>query len=166
MAARFIDISDFIGFYKVDENFYDSDIVEKIEEETLRDLLGNSLYDDFISDLVDDEPVSQIWIDFKDGMDYTDETLIHYKGISEMLVAFAFYALIMDANNSSSSGFTKNLNQNSRVLNEFEKRMLAFKAWNLGVNLYMQAEEYLSFYPDSYQNWDHKTKAFKNLITY
>ncbi len=167
MAARFIDINDFTGFYEVEEDFYNDDIIEETEEDTLRDLLGNTLYNAFIADLDgNDEPITQKWIDFKDGKDYMDGFLIHYTGISEMLVAFAFYALIIDTNNSNSTGFTKNRNENSVILNEYEKRVLAYKAYNKGVNLYMQSEGFLNFYPDDFADWYHKQKAYKNLINY
>lgn len=167
MAARFIDIDDFIGFYKIDENLYDSDIVEKTEESVLRDLLGNTLYTEFINDLDgSNEPQTQKWKDFKDGKDYTDSILINYVGISEMLVAFCFYALILDNYESSSTGFTKNLNQNSRVFNEHEKKALAYKSYNKGVNFYTQSEKFIEFYSTSFENWYHKTKSYKHLIDY
>jgi hypothetical protein len=167
MAARFIDIDNFTGFYEVNEDFYNDNIVEKEEEKILRDLLGNTLYDAFIADLdVDNDPQTQKWIDFKDGVDYTDSILIHYTGIIEMLVAFAFYALIIDNNNSNATGFTKNANQNSRVLNEYEKKSLAYDSYNRGVNFYVQSERYLSSFPDDYEEWYHKTKTYKHLIDY
>lgn len=167
MAARFIDISNFTGFYKINEGFYDSDIVETTEEDILRDLLGNTLYDAFIADLdVDDDPQTQIWKDFKDGVEYTDGFLINYTGIEQMLVAFAFYALVLDVNNSNSTGFTNNQNQNSELLSDYEKKSLAYKSYNFGVNFYSQAENYLVSFPDDYEDWFHKTKTYKNLINY
>lgn len=167
MAARFINHDSFTGFYKIDESYYNSDIVEQVEESILRDLLGNTLYNAFIADLDEsNEPQTQKWIDFKNGKDYTDTILIHYTGIEKMLVAFAFYTLILEVNENSSTGFTKNSNQNSRVYNEFEKRSLAYKSYNFGVNFYAQAERFLAFYPDDFTEWYHKTKSYKNLINY
>lgn len=166
MAARFIDIDNFTGFYEINESYYDSVIVADVEEQILRDLLGNTLYSAFIADLTDNEPKTQKWINFKDGEDYTDTILIHYKGISEMLVAFAFSALVIDVNNSNSTGFTKNLNQNSRVYNSYEREQLSNKAYNKGVNFYVQCEKFLSNYPDDFTDWYHKQKAYKNLIKY
>jgi len=167
MAAKFIDINDFTGFYEVEEDFYNSDIVEKTEESILRDLLGNTLYAAFIADLNPSfVPQTQKWIDFRNGKDYTDDILMHYVGISEMIVAFSFYALITDTNNSNSTGFTKNNNENSTILNNYEKKVLAYNSYNRGVNLYIQAERFLSFYPDDFTNWYHKQKAYKKLINY
>jgi len=167
MAARFIDIDDFTGFYAINDSFYDADIVETTEENILRDLLGNTLYDAFIADLdVSDEPQTAKWIDFKDGIDYTDSFLINYTGIKQMLVAFAFYALVLDVNNSNSTGFTNNRNQNSELLSDNEKKSLAYKSYNFGVNFYCQAENYLVSFPDDYEDWYHKTKTYKNLINY
>lgn len=167
MAARFIDIDDFTGFYKIDDQLYDSDIVESKEESILRDLLGNTLYDEFIDDLDENnEPQTQKWIDFKDGKNFTDSILINYTGITEMLVAFCFYALILDNYESSSTGFTKNQNENSRPFNEFEKRQLAYSSYNKGVSFYMQSERFLEYYSSSFENWYHKLKSFKHLINY
>lgn len=167
MATRFIDHNNFTGFYEIDDGYYNEVIVEKVEESILRDLLGNTLYSEFIADLDEsNEPQTQKWIDFKDGKDYTDTILINYTGIDKMLVAFAFYTLILEINESSSSGFTKSLNQNSRVLNDFEKKALAYKSYNFGVNFYSQAERFLEFNPSDYSSWYHKTKTYKNLINY
>jgi hypothetical protein len=166
MAARFISITDFIGEYNINDQYFDEEIVESTEEQILRDLLGNTLYDEFIADLVDGEPQAQKWIDFKDGKDYEDTIRMHYQGITEMLVAFSYYALIQWVTNSNSTGFTKNDNQNSKVFNKFEADSLSYSRYNLGVNFYVQAERFLAFYPDDYTPWNHKQKSYKTLIRY
>lgn len=167
MAARFITISNFTGIYSVDESYFDTTIVEKTEEHILRDLLGDYQYRLFIADCGSGSvPATQKYKDLLNGKTYTDGFEKAYKGLVEMLAAFSFSALIREKSESNSTGFTKNLNQNSRVLNKFELEQLANKAYNNGVNLYQQAQSYILFYNSDFVSWISKRKDFRNLIQY
>jgi len=167
MATRFIDIDNFTGEYTIDENYYNSVIVEKVEENILRDLLGINYYNAFIADLdVNNDPQSEIWTKFKDGEEYTDSYLIRYPGIVEMLVAFSYYELIKSKNYNTSTGFIAPLNENSRVKNKLELEAIANNFYNKGVSLYIKAERWILFNSTSFPEWKHKTKSYKQLIEY
>jgi len=168
MATRFISITNFAsGKYAVDENFYDATIVEKEEERVLRDLLGDYQYRLFIADCGSGAtPVTQKYKDLLNGKTYTYGIEIAYKGLIEMLVAFSFSALTKEVKNTTGTGFTKNLNQNSRVLNNFENEQLANKAYNNAVNLYKQSQQFIEINISDYTNWITKIKNFRSLIKY
>lgn len=168
MAARFISITDFAtGQYSVDENFFDATVVEKEEKKILRDLLGDYQYGLFIADCGSGKvPATQKYKDLLNGKTYVNGYTIIYEGLIEMLVAFSFSALVREHKNSNGTGFTKNVNQNSVVFNQFEYEQLANKAYNNGVNLYNQAREFLYFYNVNYTDWLVKVKNYRNLINY
>lgn len=167
MAARFITHDNFTGVYNIDENYYDSTIAEDIEKEVLTDLLGVNYYNDFIADLNEGNvPQTAIWIKFKGGEEYIDSFLIRYTGIIEMLVAFIYYEIVKSKEFSVSTGFIAPSNENSRVKSKLEMAQIANKRYNRGVNLYVQAEQWILFNNASFPDWRHKTKSYKNLIDY
>lgn len=167
MAARFIDINDFSGQFDVDENFFDETIVEKEEEQILRDLLGDYQYRLFIADCGDDdEPATLKYEYLLNGSIYTNGYEIDYKGLIDMLVAFCFSQLVREVRSTTGTGFVKPDNQNSRPLNSFEKKALANSAYNIGVNYYKQAQEYILFNNADFLRWNTKVKNYRNLIEY
>ncbi len=70
------------------------DFIEKAEEDLLINLLGYSLYKEFIAGLATG-PVLQKWTDLKDGAEYTySEKLYKYNGLIDFLKP-AIYSLWM-----------------------------------------------------------------------
>lgn len=62
-----------------------SNWMEAKEEETLKSLLGVSLYTDFIEGL-DDSTIEQKWIDLRDGTTYEfSDVAYEYKGLVDLL---------------------------------------------------------------------------------
>ena len=64
--------------------------VLKMQEDVLRTVLGNELYDLFDAGLDEDYPADK-WVDLRDGADYTIDT-IKYKwvGLNKMLVPYVY----------------------------------------------------------------------------
>ena len=167
MATRFITHDDFTGWYAIDEDYYNSTIVEDVEKNVLTDLLGVNYYNDFIDDLDgNNDPQTAIWTKFKDGEEYTNGYLIKYSGIIEMLVAFAYYEILKSKEFSVGTGFINPNNENSRVKSKTELLAIANERYNKGVNLYVQAEQWILYNSESFPNWKHKTKSYKQLISY
>lgn len=179
---RFSDINDYIGEINLDLS-NDSNVLahfeaigDMVEEDILRDLLDDKLYNSFIADLdVNNDPQTQLYIDLLDGKTYTKPSgkTVDYDGLKRMLRYFiwAYYQDEIWSNNVS-TGQIINANENSTKVNRSDLRKLRAKKYNHAIKLYNEAIQYLidereTYFPNGttdYQFWYPKSKTYIGVI--
>jgi hypothetical protein len=114
--------SDFTGFYELSVSIYDTprlqDAIDRYERYYLVRLLGLTMANDFIADLVDGVPVDPDYLTIFNALEYQDETnLFLSQGIKDILKACVFYHYISEkAVNDSQSGVHKTESEIGRVV--------------------------------------------------
>lgn len=114
------------------------DYIEKYEKEALLDLLGYTLYKDFIAN-----PTDTRWTRFKDGYEYSidylgDTHLVKWNGLvnteAVSLLAYYVYYKYIEFHVTHTSGFGELLQQaeNAQKISVSQKRV---NAWNQFVKL-------------------------------
>lgn len=153
----FLTINDFIGEVNLDLS-NDSNVqahfeamATQVENDILRDLLNDKLYNDLIADLSGGVPVSAKFLQLVNGTSYvTDygETVI-YDGLKRMLKYFV-YAFYMDNQWSfnSSVGQMTAKNENSDLVSRSDLRKIRKLAHNKAIKLYNKAIIFI------YDNWE------------
>lgn len=81
----------------VEENNDFPEFISNMEAQILRDVLGNALYEEFITAISTSSP-DQKWVDLKNGKNYEgdNEVLYRYAGVKSFLIP-AIYALWLSA---------------------------------------------------------------------
>jgi hypothetical protein len=180
MSLTFLTINDFIGEVNLDLS-NDSNVqaqfeamAGQIEEDYLRDLLNDKLYEDFINDLIGGVPQTQNFIDLLNGKTYVNPSgeTVKYDGLKRMLKYF-IYSETLDYNwsNNASTGQLTSNNENSTLINRADLRKVRAKIHNKGINLYNKAatfinDNYTDYFTDNdYSFWLPKVKRYIGKIT-
>ena len=152
----------------LNDNTSFEDFVEEQEEEILRQLLGDSLYEAFIEGLEED-PIPQRWIDLRDGKSYTyNDKTYKWKGIKKMLKPFIYSQWVRhDTDTATGVGIVVGNAENSQVINSSHR--IAF-SWNHFSRLAGNTDDmelgignfYDHFYYPYFNVW--YTPAFKNTL--
>lgn len=114
--------SDFTGFYEISVSIYDSprlqDAIDRYERYYLVRLLGITMADSFIADLVNGVPVDTDYLTIFNPLEYEDEChLFQSKGIKDILKACVFYHYISEkAVIDSQSGVLKTESEVGRTV--------------------------------------------------
>lgn len=136
----------------------------------LIDLLGTELYNEFEAGLAT-IPILDKWTDLKDGVSgYTDcyGYVKNYKGLAYMLQPYIFYHwLYFNEFKQTTTGTVITLNENSVKVTEYQRKDLAFKAWNEFIKRYNDTYLYLYTNIEDYNDVDihHKHKYNNSLLT-
>lgn len=114
--------TDFVGKYQITKNQFNTtkinEYIEKYEKLYLLYLLGSDLYDLFIADFWESEPVSPIYTDIFEPfhMDI-DGCLVISDGIKEMLKGFIYYWIIKEGiQMQTASGSVKPQGENGSIV--------------------------------------------------
>jgi hypothetical protein len=95
------------------------DYINLKEEEVLRQLLGDQVYEDFIDGLETSGPIEQKWLDLRDGgitFEY-ESTTYRYGGVKSILTPYVYSQWISDnASNYTGIGVTVANSENSVVV--------------------------------------------------
>jgi len=162
----FVTISDFVGKYQLPQDYNQeklNEIITKQEKKLLVDLLGYSEYTNFLANITE-----QIWIDFKDGKDYTNTTtnqLVNYLGIKPFLIGFIYFHYIADIDYRT-SGYGQDNTENARQFTTNEKKLELYKRYNEAVDYYHDALKFLLNDIATYPNVTSKFKGAIHLINY
>jgi hypothetical protein len=181
MSLRFSDINDYIG--KLNLDLHDPNVQTEFEsvgsdaeEDYLRDLLDDKLYNELIADLDgNNDPQTQKFIDLMDGKTYNRESgkEIKFDGLKKMLRYFIYYEWIVYTwSNNTGTGQVLNVNENSEKVNRAELRKDVSLRYNEGVRRYNLAfqyinDEYETYFDTStndYSFWSPKNKSFKGGV--
>jgi len=118
------------------------DTLDRYEEEVLRKLLGNTLYNEFIAELAGSP--AQKWLDLRDGADFTFEfeghTITeHWNGLqnAELISLISYYTYYQfryeNLSTTTSINDVQGIAENSTKVNDTRKMVYA---WNRGLALY------------------------------
>jgi len=152
----FLTLADFTGEVNVSQNKYANTdltyIIASVEESILKDLLGEDLYNKFITDLASITP-SAIYTDLRDGKTYTVQNSdgvtvnVLYKGIKPMLKYFTHAELIkfQDSQNTETGQVTPENNNSVRMVKAHFSALIE-ASYNKGVALYSYDIENYSDY--------------------
>lgn len=182
MSLLFLTINDFIGEVNLDLS-NDANVQaqfiaigRQIEDDYLRDLLNDKLYNDLIADLDGSgNPQTQPFIDLVDGKTYLNDggATINYDGLKRMLKYFVWSeTLDFTWSKNVSTGQITNTNENSQVISRADLRKVRSKNHNKAVNLYNKAAIFINdnhedYFPntDDYSYWLPKVKRYIGRIT-
>ncbi len=175
-----LSVNDFIGEIRLDlsndnnvrTNF--EAIANQVMDDVLRDLMNDSLYNNFIADLVNNIPQTQKYLDLLNGKTYTrtsGEKKI-YEGLKRMLRYFVYEAYIDFQHTSNSSlGQTMANTENSQVITRGQLRKVRSVIQNKAVNLYGKAIQFINdnyqtyFTGSDYSFWKPTQKRYLGKIT-
>jgi hypothetical protein len=181
MSLLFITVNDFIGEVNLDLSS-DTDVVDQfeslgrqVEDDILRDLLNDKLYNDLIADLdVNGDPQTQIYIDLVDGKTYQrpgGET-VNYDGLKRMLKYFVYEQYLDFTYHSNISvGQSLTVNENSELVTPAKLRKVRGRIQNKAVNLYNKAIVFIDdneddyFSDNDYGFWKPVKKKYLGKIT-
>lgn len=182
MSLLFLTINDFIGEVNLDLS-NDANVQahfismgRQVEDDYLRDLLNDKLYNDLIADLDGSgNPVTQKFIDLVDGKTYINNAgvTVIYEGLKRMLKYFVWSeTLDFTWSRNVSTGQIINTNENSQVISRSNLRKVRSKNHNKAVNLYNSAaifinDNYEDYFPDTndYSFWMPRVKRYIGRIT-
>ena len=156
--------SDFTGYFKLPFDNSSKEVVANIIEQTefkyLVDMLGVSLYNEFIADLgLNPEPTQQKFKNIfgnlfvkNNVVNLTDGTLAS-SGIKYMLKGFVYFTFANEFNIiASQTGFVSNKNENSEKPNQNFTLEMIEDRYNRGIDNYKAIQCYikenLSIYPN------------------
>lgn len=145
----------------IESNNSFQDFVDAAEEDVLRKLLGNTLYDDFIAGL-DVDPVDTKWEALRDGADYQYK-LKNYKwvGMKKMLIPYIFQQWIdITADVQSGIGRVKGKPENAKAIFPVNRIWAAYSDFANMVGRHRNQMNtlygFLRQNPEDYQDFDFK----------
>lgn len=153
-----LNTSDFIGIWNVSLDTATESILSSLityhEERYLRDLLGDDLYDSFISGLAE-VSVKQKWIDLRDGKTYkivdsaisdrdNDILNVRFRGVKEMLKFFIWSEFQWKNRQLTfSSGIAIPKGNNATIISNQEFNANVEIMYNEGVKIYNSTNEFI-----------------------
>jgi hypothetical protein len=160
MSLLFIDVNDFIGEINLDLSNDENVIAQfeslgrTIEDDVLRDLLDDKLYNELIADLDGNgDPQTQKFIDLVDGKTYEGY-------------------LDLQWSSNVNTGQITNVNENSLKVNRAELRKVRARIQHKAINLYNAAKTYINdehevyfLTGNDYSFWNPKRKKYIGGIT-
>jgi len=168
----FLTPSDFTGFYQISngataQNDNIEAYIASTEPKFLRDLLGNTLYELFVADLVANVPQTQRFIDIFDEF-YIDNPIgsgeqVNSLGIKEMLKGFTYYNISRDANYSNTnSGNVRSDFSNSSPITTTENG--TEERYNVALGSYNAIRWFICENSATYPEYNGITKAVQTWI--
>jgi hypothetical protein len=155
-----VSISDFTGKYALSKGLYDNaklqDYIDRYEPRYLKELLGVTLYNQFMNDLIGGVPQSPNYekIFYPMSEDYnmyfyswqtynSVNTIIDSEGIKEMLKGFIYFEYAKDLYNQMTPyGMVKPMAENSEVTNTLFSLM--YTRYNEAVRTFTAIQEYIT----------------------
>lgn len=138
--------SDFTGIYKISKNQYTEiqllDELFYFQNSYLSDMLGDELYKLFLSDLVNDYPTTQRFIDIFEPLKIeVCKTELKSKGIKEMLLGFSFFEFVRKQHirNTVSGNVVNNNDLGTPASNHF----LLVSMYNKTLDTYSIIQEFI-----------------------
>lgn len=110
------------------------DFIDAKEAEYLKKVLGLSLYNDFLSGLETSGEIEDIWINLRDGIDYTyNDTIYNYCGVKELLkpVIYSDWIAVNYRKWSNGGMIVNNGQNNSTSVNPIDEIV---SSWNEFIN--------------------------------
>ena len=144
----FLTPQDFTGKYELHTGLYDQSklnaYIEKYEKRYLIELFGATLYDDFVSDLDLNQPLSpnfqKVFFDFHENVSI--HQLLISEGILEMLKGFVYFEYSKDQMNQQTPfGNVSQLSENSKKVTTLNSMM--FTRYNEAVKSYGSIRAYM-----------------------
>jgi hypothetical protein len=160
-----VSISDFTGKYALSKGIYDNaklqDYIDRYEPRYLRELLGVTLYNEFMNDLVGGVPQSPNFVKIYEPLseDYSMyfyswqtfnsvNTIIDSEGIKEMLKGFIYFEYAKDLYNQMTPyGLVKPVAENSEVTSTLFSLM--YNRYNEAVRTFTAIQEYIIVNPNA-----------------
>jgi len=159
--------SDFVGKYELTlsdftEPLIDS-YIEKYEKEYLIKMLGKTLYDLFIADLVNGVPQTTIYESIFEPL-YVDLFcgFQESNGIKEMLLGFIYYHYTLDAQQmQTSTGVTSPKGENSEGVN---LNSITISRFNENVQSYKTIQSYIQQNSSDYPTFNGKELKYEYFL--
>ena len=127
-----IQLSDFTGRYALSVSEYAEDTFESyitdLQYDLLIDMLGAELYNDF-----DTNPTEQKWVDLLNGITYQDcyGFTRNWRGLKDLMQPYVYAKFTLDNfYKQVQSGTVKPKFENADILNERERKEVAYRSWN------------------------------------
>lgn len=161
-------ITDFIGRYSLSISEFAIDTfnsyITDYQYDLLIDMLGAELYNDFNAN-----PTDAKWTDFQNGITYTDcnGDVQNWRGLKDLLIPFVYSKFTLENYKKQvQSGVVKPKFENADILNERERKEVAYKAWNDFISKYYEAYMFLYTYESTYTDFScfFKRKSRKSLV--
>ena len=163
----FINQEDFVGDIEITQSANITDklnsIIETVEKNILRLLLGDDLYILFLADLDgNNEPQTTNYINLLNGInfDYGERKYI-YDGLKLMLKYFIYSEYIKYNSLQATVGTVIPEKDNSITMSDFDISELSNKAYNKGIKYYREAISYIVINIEDYSTFDYTFLAFK-----
>jgi hypothetical protein len=156
-----LSINDFVGKYQLSTGMYDQaklqDYINRYEPRYLKELLGVSLYNDFMADLLNNAPQSPnfqvIFNPLSEDMGYNfyyfngiyeGVNQIDSEGIKEMLKGFVYFEYAKDlVNTMTPFGNVKQVSENSEVANTLFSMM--YTRYNEAIRSYNSIRSFIKY---------------------
>ena len=159
--------SDFIGDVEITQS---ADVTEKlnaiidtVEKNVLRLLLGDDLYILFKADLdAENEPQTDKYKNLLNGVtyDYGEEKRM-FDGLKPMLRYFIYSEYIKYNSMQATTGTVLPEKDNSTNLTNFDISELSNNAYNKGINYYRKAISYIAMNIEDYPTFDYTSLNYK-----
>ncbi len=162
----FITQADFVGDIEITQSANITDklnsIIDTVEKNILKLLLGDDLYILFIADLVDGEPQITKYINLLNGTtyDYGERKYI-YDGLKAMLKYFIYSEYIKYNSLQATVGTVIPEKDNSITMSDFDISELSNDAYNKGVKYYREAISYIVINIEDYPTFDYTSLNYK-----
>lgn len=165
----FTEVEDYTGFYKVvvDDQVeeYFEQFINDAEKKYLRYLMGDSLYNAFISDLDQvGEPQEQRFIDLLYGdttFTYENKTC-NYEGLIDMLKGFSYYEYMQRMwNDPTTVGFIKAQRDAAERVSVAQTTIQNEQRYNVSIDFYNTAIVYINIMKQLYPEYQENSKNLK-----
>jgi hypothetical protein len=160
--------SDFVGKYELTLTQYNTSLIDsyitKYEKYYLTKMLGKTLYDLFIANLVSGVPTSTIYQTIFNPL-YVD-TFVNgeseSKGIKEMLLGFIYYHYTLDSQQQQTSvGVTAPKSENS---NDVNLNSVSISRFNDNVESYKTIQSYIQQNSSDYPTFNGKDLKYEYFL--
>lgn len=159
-VMSFISTFDFLGDIKISQNSKESadlqSYIDQTQERVLRDLLGDTEYNNFIADLISEVPQTQKWIKFFNGFTWQndDEYDNNYTGIKQFLRYFTYFEFVRNLNAKTTTvGIQFADAENSLQATQIQSNVVTEQRFNKGVELYHSATKMLLYYEERTESY-------------
>lgn len=157
--------SDFVGDVYIPDGKFTGPVLDlaiaDAEKKVLIDLLGYTLYNEFITELAG-TPASK-WTDLRDGATYEcGGNTFFFDGCKEMLKYFTYFYYVKNSDfYNSVVGLKQNESENSRAADKLERNFILRQNYNKGIDIYIQANRFITDKNDPteiYADWLYTAK--------
>jgi hypothetical protein len=160
--------SDFVGKYELTLSDFTEPLIDtyitKYEKHYLVKMLGKTLYDLFIANLVNGVPTSAIYLTIFNPL-YVDSYInseSESNGIKEMLLGFIYYHYTLDAQQmQTSTGVTSPKGENSEGVN---LNSITISRFNENVQSYKTIQSYIQQNSSDYPTFNGKELKYEYFL--